>query len=109
MASTYTDRLGLELQANGENPNNWGSLLNSNVISLVDEAIAGYAVVSVSSVAVTLTDSDGTSDQEHYPLVHTGNLLVVLHLHCLLLQDQLTELIILFILQLQFMLLQHLT
>jgi hypothetical protein len=63
MVSTYTDRLGLELQANGENPNNWGDLLNSNVISLVDEAIAGYAVVSVSSVAVTLTDNNGTADQ----------------------------------------------
>ena len=63
MASTYTDRLGLELQANGENPNNWGDLLNSNVINLLDEAIAGYAVVSVSSVAVTLTDNNASSDQ----------------------------------------------
>jgi len=63
MASTYTDRLGLEKQGDGENPNSWGSILNTNVIDLVDDAIAGYEVVSVSSTGITLSDNNGTTDQ----------------------------------------------
>ena len=63
MASTYTSRIRLEKQADGENPNSWGLILNQNVIDLVDEAVAGYEVVSVSSVGVVLTSQDGSSDQ----------------------------------------------
>ena len=32
MASTYTSRIRLEKQADGENPNSWGLILNQNVI-----------------------------------------------------------------------------
>ena len=63
MASTYTDRLGLEKQTDGENPNSWGAILNTNVIDLLDDAIAGYTVVSVSGVPLTLTDNSGSTDQ----------------------------------------------
>jgi hypothetical protein len=63
MASSYTSRIRLEKQADGENPNSWGLILNQNVIDLVDEAIAGYTVVSVSSVPVSLTSNDGSTDQ----------------------------------------------
>ena len=63
MASTYTDRLGLEKQGDGENPNSWGTILNTNVIDLVDDAIAGYEVVSVSSTGITLSDNNGSTDQ----------------------------------------------
>lgn len=63
MASTYTSRIRLEKQADGENPNSWGLIMNQNVIELVDEAVAGYAVVSVSSVAVSLTANTGSSDE----------------------------------------------
>lgn len=63
MASTYTTRLRLEKQGDGENPNSWGLRLNQNVIDLVDQAVGGYAVVSVSSVAVTLTEVNGATDQ----------------------------------------------
>jgi hypothetical protein len=63
MASTYTDRLRLEKQGNGENPNSWGTLLNQNVIDLLDDAIAGYAVVSVSGVPLTLSETNGAPDQ----------------------------------------------
>jgi hypothetical protein len=63
MASTYTDRLGLEKQTDGENPNSWGAILNTNVIDLIDDAIAGYEIVSVSSTGITLTDNNGSSDQ----------------------------------------------
>lgn len=63
MASTYTTRLRLEKQGDGENPNSWGLRLNQNVIDLVDQAVGGYAVVSVSSVEVTLTEVNGATDQ----------------------------------------------
>ena len=63
MASTYTNRLGLEKQTDGENPNSWGAILNTNVIDLLDDAIAGYTIVSVSSVPLTLTDNAGSVDQ----------------------------------------------
>ena len=62
MASTYTNRLTLEKQGDGENPNSWGAILNQNVIDLLDTAIAGYQVVSVSSVGVSLTTNNGTAD-----------------------------------------------
>jgi microcystin-dependent protein len=63
MASTYTNRLGLEKQGDGENPNSWGTILNTNVIDLIDDAIAGYEVVSVSSTGITLSNNNGSTDQ----------------------------------------------
>lgn len=63
MSSTYTTRLRLEKQGDGENPNSWGDILNQNVIDLIDEAIAGYVVVSVSSVPVALSENNGSVDQ----------------------------------------------
>ena len=63
MASTYTSRIRLEKQADGENPNSWGLILNQNVIDLVDEAVAGFQVVSVDNTSVTLTNVNGATDQ----------------------------------------------
>lgn len=63
MASTYSDRLRFEKQGVGENANTWGSILNTNVIELIDEAIGGYVVVSVSSAPVTLSSNNGATDQ----------------------------------------------
>jgi hypothetical protein len=64
MASTYTTNLKLTKQADGENPNSWGQILNDGVISLLDDAIAGYQTVSIGSAAtVTLTNNQGSGDQ----------------------------------------------
>mgnify|MGYP003132253877 FL=1 len=75
MASSYTDSLGLEKQGSGENANTWGQRLNSNVIDLVDEAVAGYATVALTSGTQTdLTISDGASSTgRHATLEFTGN------------------------------------
>lgn len=59
----FTTRIRLEKQADGANPNSWGTVLNNNVIDLVDDAIAAYVTVSLSSIDVTLTNLDGTTDQ----------------------------------------------
>jgi len=63
MASTYTTRVRLEKQTPGENENTWGTILNGNVIDLVDDSIAAYTTITVSSVDVTLTQADGFADQ----------------------------------------------
>ena len=69
MASTYTSRIRLEKQGDGENPNTWGLRLNQNVIDLLDEAVAAYVTVSVSSADITLTANDGTTDQSRSPFI----------------------------------------
>ena len=64
MASTYTTNIRLTKQGNGDNPNTWGQVLNDGVISLVDDAVAGYTTVSLGSAAtVTLSENQGTGDQ----------------------------------------------
>ena len=50
MASTYTTRLRLEKQGDGENPNTWGQKLNQSVIDLIDDSIAGYVSVSSNDI-----------------------------------------------------------
>lgn len=63
MPSTYSDRLRFELQGNGENSGNWGTLANG-VFNRIDEAIAGVAQVAMPSDAnYTLTANDGSSDE----------------------------------------------
>ena len=66
MASSYSSRIKLEKQGTGENANTWGERLNSNVIDLVDAAIAGVTAVDVDGQGgsgVTLTANDGSPDQ----------------------------------------------
>ena len=63
MSSTYTSRLRLVKQGDGDNPNTWGTVLNDGMISLVDDAIAGYTTVELGAAAtVTLSAVDGASD-----------------------------------------------
>jgi len=60
--ATFTSRIRLEKQDNGANSGTWGTVLNQNVIDLVDDAVAGYTIVSCSS-AITLSSNNGSSDQ----------------------------------------------
>ncbi len=63
MASTYTSNIRLTKQGDGDNPNTWGTVLNDQVISLVDDAIAAYTTVSIGSAAtVTLSAVQGGAD-----------------------------------------------
>ena len=63
MASTYTSRLRLVKQGDGDNPNTWGVVLNDGMISLVDDAIAAYTTVELGANAtVTLSAVDGAGD-----------------------------------------------
>ena len=63
MASTFTSRIRLNKQGDGDNPNSWGVVLNDGVISLVDDAIAAYTTISIGSAAtVTLSAVNGAGD-----------------------------------------------
>lgn len=74
MPSSYTTRIRLEKQADGENANTWGLKLNQNVIDLVDEGIAGYESIVLSG-ATSLTAINGTTDQSrNFGLKFTGTL-----------------------------------
>lgn len=66
MASSYSSRIKLEKQGSGENANTWGDRLNTNMIDLVDAAVAGVTAVDVDGqggAGVTLTANDGSPDQ----------------------------------------------
>ena len=74
MPSTYDPLLRLELQATGENATTWGTKTNNN-LDLIAVAIAGQAVVTVSSADVTLTEANATTDQSRAAiLVFTGTM-----------------------------------
>lgn len=64
MASTYSDRLRIELMAAGDQSGTWGDTTNTNLGTLIEEAIAGLAEVSMpSDTDYTLTANNGTTDE----------------------------------------------
>ena len=63
MAATYTSKIRLTQQGDGDNPNSWGTVLNNGVTSLVDDAIAAYTTIEIGANAtVTLSAVDGGYD-----------------------------------------------
>ena len=75
MASTYSDRLNLELQTTGENSGTWGTITNNNLQKL-ESAIKGYVSVAIASTTDSLTASDGsTTDEQSNAIIKlTGSL-----------------------------------
>jgi hypothetical protein len=63
MPSTYSTDLRIELIANGEQSGTWGTTTNVNLGTLIEDAIAGLASVSVTSADQALTASNGSADQ----------------------------------------------
>ena len=59
MPSTYTN-LGIELMADGENANTWGQKTNVN-LEMIEEALAGIAVISITGSTSVPSFSNGTS------------------------------------------------
>lgn len=71
MASSYSSRLKLVMQATGEGLNVWGTTLNNGEIQLTDDAIAGYVSVDLTGGAtVTLTTNQGATDQDRMAMVY---------------------------------------
>jgi hypothetical protein len=64
MASTYSDRLKLELMATGANANTWGTNTNNN-LEVLDAFAAGYLSKSVAGSAnITLTTANASDTAE---------------------------------------------
>lgn len=63
MPSTYSSNLRIELIASGEQANQWGITTNTNLGTLIEQAIAGLASIDVTAGNVTLTALNGTTDQ----------------------------------------------
>ena len=64
MASTYSDRLKLELMATGANANTWGTNTNNN-LEVLDAFAAGYLSKSVAgSSNITLTTANASDTAE---------------------------------------------
>ena len=47
MASTFSDRLGIELIGDGEQSNSWGNTTNNNFGNIFDEAISGFLSIDL--------------------------------------------------------------
>lgn len=75
MASTYSTRLRLELMANGDQSGTWGTTNNTNLGTLIEEAIAGWESIATGDTDVTLTTNNGSSDQARKAMLKfTGTL-----------------------------------
>lgn len=76
MASTYSPALRIELIATGEQSGTWGVTTNTNLGTLIEQAITGYLSVAQGDVAnLTLSTANGATDQARNAVVNvTGAL-----------------------------------
>ena len=73
MPSTYSPSLKLELIADGEQPGTWGQTTNTNLGTLLEQAITGVVTIPMTDADYTLTDLNGLSDEaRNAVLVVTG-------------------------------------
>lgn len=71
MASTYSTALRLELMATGDQSGTWGDTTNTNLGTLLEQAITGYLSVAQGDVAnLTLTTNNGATDQSRNMVVN---------------------------------------
>jgi hypothetical protein len=63
MTINYTSLLGLAQPVTGTESGTWGTVVNDEITALVEQAVAGGTSISVTAGNVTLTDTDGVSNQ----------------------------------------------
>ena len=74
MASTYSTNLKLELIGNGDQSGTWGTTTNTNLGTLLEQAIAGIENITISTANKVLTNLNGLSDESRNAvLVVTGS------------------------------------
>lgn len=62
MATTYSPNLALTLQGTNDNPGTWGNITNTNLGTLLEQAISGYETQSLTAgTTLTLTIPNGAS------------------------------------------------
>jgi len=63
MTINYTSLLGLAQPVTGTESGTWGTVVNDEITALVEQAVAGGVTIDVTAGNVTLTDTDGASNQ----------------------------------------------
>lgn len=63
MPSTYSPDLRIELIGAGEQAGTWNTTTNTNLGTLIEDAISGYVSVSVTSANQAFTANNGVADQ----------------------------------------------
>lgn len=63
MPSTYSTNLRFELIAPGEQTGTWGGTTNTNIGTLIEQAISGASSVVMTDTNLTLSANNGASDQ----------------------------------------------
>jgi hypothetical protein len=62
MASTYSTNLALELIANGDQTGSWGTTTNTNLGTLIEQAVSGYVTQTITDGAdTTITIPNGAT------------------------------------------------
>lgn len=75
MPSTYSTSLRLELIGNGEQAANWGNTTNTNLGTLIEQAIAGVQSIAMTDANYTLVSGNGVADEaRNAVVVMTGTL-----------------------------------
>lgn len=75
MTSTYTSNKVYQKQGTGDNPNSWGTVLNTNVFDIIDKNMGGRLSISVAgSSNVTLTQSQADNIYHTMTGLLTGNI-----------------------------------
>jgi hypothetical protein len=73
MASTYSTSLKLTLMGDGDQAGLWGQTTNTNLGTLLEQAITGVTSITMSDANYTLTSFNGVSDEaRNAVLVVTG-------------------------------------
>jgi hypothetical protein len=63
MPSTFSPALRLELIGNGEQAANWGNTTNTNLGTLLEQAITGVGNITMADATYTLISGNGVSDE----------------------------------------------
>ena len=75
MPSTYSPNLRFELTATGEQSGTWGNTNNTNIGTLIEQAISGVASIAMLDADKTLVAANGASDEARNAVVTlTGTL-----------------------------------
>jgi hypothetical protein len=75
MPSTFSPALRLELIGNGEQAANWGNTTNTNLGTLLEQAVTGVGNITMPDANYTLVSGNGVSDEaRNAVLVVTGTL-----------------------------------
>jgi hypothetical protein len=69
MPSSFSPNLRIELIGAGEQAGTWGTTTNTNLGTLIEDAIAGYVSVTISSANQALTAENGLADQSRNAII----------------------------------------